>query len=104
MYQNIVGIRPMAPGFRRFVVKPVPGSEVRSANARFRSGYGTIAVRWKGSDQEELFVSIPVNTSAEIWVPDKGRTVQSDGANFVRTEPGYSVYEAGSGDYHFSIH
>ncbi|WP_458370193.1 family 78 glycoside hydrolase catalytic domain [Pseudomonas fluorescens] len=105
MYQNIAGIRPVAPGFRRFVVKPIPGGEVHSANARYRSGYGTIAVRWnEGSDQGELSVSIPVNTSAEIWVRNRGGSVQSDGANFVRTEPGYSVYEAGSGNYRFTIH
>jgi alpha-L-rhamnosidase len=104
MYQNIAGIRTVAPGFRRFVVKPVPGSEVHSANASYRSGYGTIAVRWRGRNQRELFVSIPVNTSAEIWVPNKGLSVQSDGANFIRTEPGYSVYEAGSGNYHFTVH
>ncbi|MFM0339083.1 family 78 glycoside hydrolase catalytic domain [Paraburkholderia fungorum] len=105
MYQNIAGIRAMTPGFQRFVVKPVPGGQVNSANVRFESGYGPIAVRWnEGSDNAQLFVSIPVNTSAEIWVRNKGGSVQSDGARFIRPEPGYSVYEAGSGTYHFTVH
>jgi alpha-L-rhamnosidase len=105
MYQNIAGIRAMAPGFQRFVVKPIPGGTVHSVDARYMSGYGTIAVRWKGGgDKAELFVSVPVNTSAEIWVPNKGRGVWSDGARFVRSEPEYSVYVAGSGSYRFTTH
>lgn len=105
MYQNIAGIRPATPGFQRFVVKPVFGDDVHSLKASYESGYGPIAVQWdhKG-DKTDLSVSVPVNTSAEIWMENGSRRVQSDGARFVRTERGYSVYEAGSGNYHFSVH
>jgi alpha-L-rhamnosidase len=105
MYQSVAGIRASAPGFQRFVVKPVPGGKVHSVDASYLSGYGPIAVRWNNSaDGLKLAVSVPVNTSAEIWVPNNGEKVLSDGARFVRGEPGFSVYEAGSGDYSFTAH
>ncbi len=105
MYQNIAGIRAAAPGFKRFVVRPVFGGDVHSVKARYESGYGPIAVQWNISgDKTMLLVSVPVNTSAEIWVPGEKARVQNDGARFVRTEPGYSVYEAGSGNSHFTVH
>lgn len=105
MYQNIAGIRATAPGFQRFVVKPISGGSVHSVDASYESGYGPISVRWHGGGgKSELMVGIPVNTSAEIWVRNKGGNVQSDGARFVRAEPGFSVYEAGSGNYRFTVH
>lgn len=104
MYQNVAGIRPSAPGYQRFVVKPVPGGNVHSVDARYLSGYGPIAVRWNnGGDGLKLAVRVPVNTSAEIWVQNRGKKVQSDGARFVRNEPGFSIFEAGSGRYTFNV-
>ncbi len=105
MYENVAGIQATAPGFQRFVVKPVTGDGVQSVDASYVSGYGKIAVRWSDAgDKAGLSVSIPVNTSAEIWVRNRGGRIQSDGARFIRNEPGYSVYEAGSGDYRFTVH
>lgn len=105
MYKNIAGIRASAPGFQRFVVRPVPGKDVNSVHARYQSGYGEIAVSWSESNNSrKLFVSVPVNTTAEIWVPNTGQEIESDGARFIRAEHRYSVYEAGSGSYHFTTH
>ncbi|WGS50629.1 glycoside hydrolase family 78 protein [Paraburkholderia sp. D15] len=104
MYQNVAGIRAAAPGFQRFVVKPVAGGDVHAVDARYESGYGPITVRWNDTGgKSELDVGVPVNTSAEIWVANTGGKVQGDGARFVRNEPGFAVYEAGSGNYRFTV-
>jgi alpha-L-rhamnosidase len=58
-----------------------------------------------------LNVSIPVNTTATVYVPasnsalvkESGRTVnQANGVRFVRMESGAAVYQVGSGHYAFT--
>ncbi|MFF7654765.1 alpha-L-rhamnosidase [Streptomyces sp. NPDC007983] len=103
MYQNITGITPAAPGFRRILIRPRPGGEVRSAEGRHDSPYGPIATRWSQRDGEfTLAVSVPVNTTAEIWVPARRASdVTQRGARFLRLSDGCAVYAAGSGSYRF---
>lgn len=57
-------------------------------------------------------VQIPVNTTAEIWVPLKygeqitegGKAVSAMGGTVIlKKENGYSLYEVGSGSYSFSV-
>jgi alpha-L-rhamnosidase len=106
MYQNIVGIRPGSPGFQKIVIKPRPTEKIPSANGKYDSAYGPIESQWtKKGDDFSLDVSIPVNTSGEIWVPShKGQKIEADGAQFLRTSEDYAVYKIGSGTYHFSVH
>jgi alpha-L-rhamnosidase len=100
MYENVAGIRATAPGFQKFVVKPIPGGSLHAATSRYETAYGQIDVRWSGEGGHfSLSVHVPVNTSAEIWVPANGRRVSGGGARFVRSENGYSIFEAGSGSY-----
>ena len=103
MYQNITGIAPAAPGFRRILVRPRPGGEVRFAEGRHDSLYGLITTRWSQRDGKfTLAVSVPVNTTAEIWVPARSETdVTQRGARFLRLADGCAVYAAGSGSYRF---
>ncbi|SDI11760.1 alpha-L-rhamnosidase [Paraburkholderia phenazinium] len=105
MYQDIAGIRPGSPGFQKIVIKPTPGDKVHSATSRYDSPYGPIAVSWQEQKgQFSLDVEIPVNASAEIWVPaSKGQKVEGDGANLLYRKDDWAVYQAGSGKYHFSV-
>jgi hypothetical protein len=51
-------------------------------------------------------VSIPPNTTAEVWIPSKeGNPVMENGVaiNSVRYLRGYAIAEVGSGNYTFSI-
>lgn len=103
MYQNIAGLSPLSPGFQQFMVKPVLGGNIHTMTASYRTGYGTIDVNWaKKNGKLDLSVSVPVNTSAEIWVPAQGGKVRSDAASLVRTQAGYSIFQAGSGKYRFT--
>ncbi|AIY41690.1 Alfa-L-rhamnosidase [Collimonas arenae] len=105
MYQNIAGIRLGSPGFQKIVIRPSPDDKVRNANSRYDSPYGPIEVRWmEDGEHLSLDASIPVNTDAEIWVPTlKKRKIKGDGAQFLYEKDSYTVYQAGSGQYHFSV-
>ncbi|MGI5227564.1 family 78 glycoside hydrolase catalytic domain [Actinoallomurus sp. CA-142502] len=104
MYQNIGGIAPASPGYRSVVIHPRPGGTLTKASATYRSDYGEIASRWSVSGGRfTLDVTVPVNTTAEVWVPAANVSdVTRDGAKFVRTQDGAAVFTVGSGHWHFS--
>ncbi|MFB9836810.1 family 78 glycoside hydrolase catalytic domain [Actinoallomurus acaciae] len=104
MYQNIGGIAPASPGYRSIVIHPRPGGSLTKASATYRSDYGEIASRWSVSGGRfTLEVTVPVNTTAEVWVPAANAShVTQDGAKFVRMQDGSAVFTVGSGHWHFS--
>jgi alpha-L-rhamnosidase len=106
MYQNIAGIRPGSAGFQKIVINPTPGGNVTSANSKYSSVYGPIESNWTDKDGRfSLDAVIPVNTTAEIWIPTrKGQTVDAGGAQPVTRQEGFTIYKVGSGSYHFAAH
>ncbi|MFF1420851.1 alpha-L-rhamnosidase [Streptomyces sp. NPDC058280] len=104
MYANIAGIAPGGPGFRKIIVRPRPGGGVTEAEGRFDSVYGPVTTHWKaGSDGFQLDVSLPANTTAEVWIPAGDAVDVGHGrARFLRREDGCAVFAAGSGRHHFS--
>ncbi|MFG3255032.1 family 78 glycoside hydrolase catalytic domain [Streptomyces sp. NPDC048172] len=112
MYETIAGIAPGGPGFRRIVVRPRPGGGVRRASGRHRTPYGTVATGWSleggsGGDRFTLDVTVPVNTTAEVWVPAKRASDVSregaPGAVLERMEDGCAVFSVGSGRRRFTV-
>jgi len=111
MFRTIAGIDNAAPGFSEIVIRPQPGDELRHAEGRYESVHGEIASAWRDRERHfELDVSIPVNTSAEVWVPAVDRTAvteggapagEAEGVRFDRIQDGYAVFAVGSGDYSF---
>ncbi len=111
-YQALLGINPAAPGFKRIIIKPQPAGDLVWARGSFESIQGTIASSWKIDGGKFLFdVAVPVNTTAEIWVPSNGTSAITEsgsavkdakGLKFLRNEKGYAVFEAGSGQYAFA--
>ncbi|GAA2066587.1 family 78 glycoside hydrolase catalytic domain [Streptomyces albiaxialis] len=111
MYENIAGIAPGGPGFRETVVRPRPGGGVRRASGRHRTPYGTVATGWSleggsGGERFTLDVTVPVNTTAEVWVPAERASDVSlkdaPGAGFRRMEDGCAVFSVGSGRRRFT--
>ncbi|GAB2824831.1 hypothetical protein GCM10027091_64510 [Streptomyces daliensis] len=108
MYRNIAGIapgEPGEPGFREITVRLRPGGEVRTADGRFDSLYGPVATHWRHGEggRFTLTVSIPVNTTARVWVPAaKESDVVQETARFLRVEDGCAVFAAGSGSHRFT--
>src|SRR5665213_681797 len=108
-YENLAGIRtdPDSPGFKHILIQPTMVGDLRFVRASHNSPHGNIASAWEiTSNRFVLNVSIPVNTTATVYVPAKnvqqvtegGRNVRhSAGVRFSRMEKGAAVYEVGSG-------
>ncbi|MCX4863030.1 glycoside hydrolase family 78 protein [Streptomyces sp. NBC_00825] len=104
MYAHIAGIAPGAPGFKHLVVRPRPGGGVNEARARFDSPYGPVSTGWStASGTFRLEVSLPVNTTAEVWITASAASDVAHGsARFLRLEDGCAVFAVGSGTHRFS--
>lgn len=104
-YRSLLGINAAAPGFEKIRVKPQPAGDLTWAKGGFQSVRGEIKTSWRKEGKNfSLDVSVPVNTTAEIWIPADGAEVLEGekiipNASYIN---GYAMVEVGSGDYHFS--
>lgn len=112
-YNGIAGIKPDEedPGFKHISLEPQIIGNLTFAKANYRSIYGMIISDWsidKGIFQ--WFVSIPVNTTATVYIPAKdvndvreGEKLAKDveGVEFIKTENGRIIFNIGSGEYKF---
>lgn len=114
LYRELVGIQrdPSALAFKKIVIHPNVVGEIAWAKGTYASPYGKIACDWKRSDKQfSIQVTIPVNTTASIYVPtvdakeitENGRPVsERKEIRFLRMQDGCAVYQVGSGDYRFT--
>ena len=112
-YHDLAGIQsdPAVVGFKNIVIRPVPVGDLTWVKAHYDSLYGRIVSNWKlETGNLKLDVTIPINTTATVYVPAKdaagvtesGRpAAQAEGVKFLRMENGAAVYEIGSGTYRF---
>jgi alpha-L-rhamnosidase len=65
----LLGVRPLSPGFARAEVRPQPASltHVEGVVPTIR---GPVEVAWKAGPEPELSVTLPVNMTAELALPD----------------------------------
>ncbi|MBQ1454435.1 MAG: hypothetical protein IIZ25_01125, partial [Thermoguttaceae bacterium] len=106
---SALGIRtnPDQPGFRSIRIHPPKFDALswRWAKGHFDAPTGRVAVDWKksGGDTLTLAVTLPANTSGEVYVPSAGKdkTEAPQGAVWLRDEDGYSVYRVGPGSFTF---
>ena len=111
MVENIAGIRSDGPAYRHLIIAPQPGGRLTSARTSYNCIHGKIVSNWKrDGDKLTMDVTIPVNTTATVFVPAKDAAgvtesgklaAKADGMRFLRMEAGAAVYEAGSGVYSF---
>jgi alpha-L-rhamnosidase len=74
LHHVVGGISPLAPGWRRILVRPQPGGGLRHAKASIESPYGRVACAWEiQDDRNEMLVNIeiPPNTEADVILPDR---------------------------------
>jgi len=112
-FEGLGGISPASEGFAKIKIRPEFVSDVNWCSCDYESIYGTIKSHWQSNEKGiELFVEIPVNTSAFIYLPDEttGTLYESDkpidlaeGVRFLRHEHDKLVYEVQSGEYRFLI-
>ncbi len=109
-YKSLLGINAAAPGFKKIIIKPQP-AELTAARGYYVSVSGKIESDWKIEQHKFLLrTTIPVNTTAEIWLPATENAVITEGekplhqvpdVRFLRVEKGYAVLAVGSGVYYF---
>lgn len=104
-YRSLLGINPAAPGFEKIKIKPQPAGDLMWAKGSYQSVKGKISSEWKIKDEMySLNVSIPANTSAEVWIKSKENAPLMEGGKEVkpnRYENGFAVINVGSGVYSF---
>ena len=103
-YHDLAGIQSSGNGFKQIVIAPQPVGDVTWTKASYHSIRGNIVSDWKRhGDKFTLKISIPVNTTATIFVPAKsaGTTTATAGAKLLREENGCVVFATGSGNYTF---
>ena len=87
MYRTIAGINPIEalPGYKKTLIAPRPGGGLTHAEAHLKTLYGIISSAWTLKNGRFILdVTIPANTTAELWLPGKNEKKQ-----------------LGSGTYHF---
>ncbi len=110
-HTGLAGINP-APNsiaFRSLVIKPKVVGTITHVTGSYNSPAGEIDSEWtRGADNRFQFaVTIPANTTAEIWVPTFAghQVVAPAGVTFSRTATegtkSYAVYTAGRGTFAF---
>jgi hypothetical protein len=97
------------PGFKHFYLTPVVNKNVSFAKTTYNSLYGIIINDWNYNNSVlQWKISVPVNTTATLYIPTiKGTDIsengipiaKTQGLSFITVEDGYSVYKAESGDY-----
>ena len=114
-YSGIGGIRQeeQSSGFRNIIIKPSMVGDLTSATASFESPYGMILSDWKITEGNlSLKVHIPVNTTADIYLPVKvnSRVYENNkpvdqitDIKYSGTEDGNNIYSVGSGNYNFLV-
>ena len=112
-YKSILGINAASPGFEKITIKPQPLQALTWARGSYQSIKGKIVSDWKKEGNKFLLqVTIPPNTTAEIWLPAKENenireSEKSIGEvkelKLLRYENDCAVIAAGSGTYNFSV-
>ncbi len=82
LYRKVAGIDidPAAPGFKSIIVQPHPWGKMNNVSATHISPYGTVASAWEIKNGNFILkVDIPVNTTATVYVPSTGKTMEMNG-------------------------
>lgn len=113
-YRDLAGIQqgPGSVGFDRIVIKPQPVGNITWCRANYESIRGDIATRWSyKAGVFHLYVSLPANTLATVYVPAHDatsvkegghRASSASGVRFLQMQRGYAVFRVESGAYNFT--
>ncbi|HET9276829.1 MAG TPA: family 78 glycoside hydrolase catalytic domain, partial [Flavitalea sp.] len=79
-YRSLLGINASSAGFETILIKPQPAGDLGWARGSYNSIRGPITSDWKISNSQfALTVSIPANTTAEVWIrcKENGRILEN---------------------------
>jgi hypothetical protein len=84
-YAGLCGIKQAegSVGYNKIIIRPQPVGDITNAKAAYHSPYGFIKTDWKKNKGVfELHVSIPVNTTAEIYLPGISKPVKKGSGSY----------------------
>jgi alpha-L-rhamnosidase len=74
LHGAVGGLRPLEPGFRRFLAAPRPGPGLTSASVVHDGPYGRMAIDWALAGRGlEVQVTVPPNATALVQLPELDR-------------------------------
>ena len=72
LFEDIAGLRPLEPGWRRFEVRPRLTAHLDHASASVMTPFGEASVSWRTSGGAiETEVHVPVGTTAVVALPNR---------------------------------
>lgn len=113
IFKNLLGINadPENPGFKRVVIKPFIPRDMSYVKGSTRTIKGLVESSWRKIDGKIRFkVSVPVNTTAIVYLPasDPSKVKEGDndanrssGVSYKGEEDGKVIFEIESGQYQF---
>ncbi|MES1171844.1 MAG: family 78 glycoside hydrolase catalytic domain [Bacteroidota bacterium] len=113
LYRGLGGLNPdpAGPGWKKSIIKPQPQTGLASVEASYHSVRGVVASSWQRTATGlTLTVSVPVNTTATVYVPTANPAAVTEGGGPAMTAPGVTsssqtagalVLQLGSGRYTF---
>jgi len=117
-YEDLAGIRPIEPGFKRIEFKPeIPPSGLDRVSASYDSVRGTVASSWvRTATGFDFDITVPANATGRVYLPavdsrfvtesGTGVTIAADKSPSVKLigpERDRLVYDIGPGHYHFLV-
>jgi alpha-L-rhamnosidase len=103
-HSGLAGIRPGAGAYGTLVIQPKVVGDLTFVKGSYETPQGTARSAWTRSDRGlTLTVTVPANTTAEVWVPLLGGRVvhPPNRAMLLRVDGDYTVYRVRSGSYTF---
>jgi alpha-L-rhamnosidase len=103
-HTGLAGIRTADVAYGKLIIRPKPVGDLRNAQGSYSTPHGTARSGWtKSGDRLEIKITIPANTTAEVWVPAKdAAAVQAPSrATLQRVDGGHAVYTVPAGDFVF---
>lgn len=92
--------------YKELVIRPQVVGDLGHVKGEYRTPYGLVTSEWtrEGEGVPTLSVTVPSNSTAEIWAPTGGSEARVSGgdATYLRSEDGFAVYEVGPGSYTFA--
>lgn len=99
---GIFGIKPIAPGYSEFQIKFQP-SDLKNASITVPTVKGSIKADFDTSQGFSANVTIPFNTTAEVYIPETDNAVNTlnvDGSDITASRDGdYLKIQLGSGEH-----
>jgi alpha-L-rhamnosidase len=116
MYEDLVGMRPTAPGYAEIEFRPSIPAGLEHASARYESVRGEVAASWrKERGRLELEIRVPPNADGVVHIPaadpddvfevGRGwhRAEDAPGVALVAADYQRVTYRVGSGTYEFRV-